>query len=120
MAITLEQLEALFESVRSRPGWNPETPLPWSYFFTDPDLKKVEEVASFLRQGGYRIVNLYPTRGGSATCLHVQRAECHTPTSLFERNKVFQAIAQEFGIESYDGMDVGGPTSTPGSLSHGQ
>jgi len=120
MAISLEQLEALFESVRARPDWDPNAPRVWSYFFTDPDPKKVEEVATFLRQGGYRIVNVYPTRGGAATCLHVQRAERHTPMSLFERNKVFQAIAEQFGVESYDGMDVGGPTSTPGSLGDGQ
>ena len=120
MAITREQLEALFESIRTRPGWDSDSPLTWNYFFTDPDLTKVEEVATFLKQGGYRIVNIYPTRNGSATCLHVQKVERHTPASLFDRNRVFEGIAQEFCIESYDGMDVEGPISVPRTRGDGE
>ena len=107
VSIALEQLETMFESMRSKSGWDTDTPLLWGYFFTDEDAGKLEPVASFLSQGGYRVVDIYPTDDGSTTFLHVEKVEQHTPHSLFERNKVFDALAEEFGIASYDGMDVG-------------
>jgi hypothetical protein len=39
--------------------------------------------------------------------LHVERVEAHTPQTLFARNAEFYLLADEFEVESYDGMDVG-------------
>lgn len=40
-------------------------------------------------------------------CLHIEKAEQHTVDSLDARNKEFAALATKYGIEGYDGMDVG-------------
>lgn len=39
--------------------------------------------------------------------LRMDRVQRHSPVSLNELNRKFYAIAEQFGIESYDGMDVG-------------
>ena len=39
--------------------------------------------------------------------LQVEKIEIHTPDSLFQRNQELSEIAEEMGIHSYDGMDVG-------------
>lgn len=40
-------------------------------------------------------------------CLHIEKAEQHSIDSLDARNKEFAALALKYGIEGYDGMDVG-------------
>jgi len=105
--ITLDKLEEMFASMRRDAPWDVEGDLLWGYFFTDPDPKKLEPVASRLAQDGYRIVSLYPTDDGATHFLHVERVETHSPKSLDKRNQDFYALAAEFDIESYDGMDVG-------------
>lgn len=40
-------------------------------------------------------------------CLHVEKVEKHTIDSLDVRNKEFAALAEKYGVEGYDGMDVG-------------
>jgi hypothetical protein len=105
--ITLEALEEMFQSIQRKGDWNTDAALLWGYFFTDPDPAKLRPVADDLALRGYRVVDIYPTANGSTTFLHVERIERHTPTSLHERNAEFYALAERFGIESYDGMDVG-------------
>lgn len=105
--ITLEKLEEMFANMRRDTPWNVDGDLLWGYFFTDPDPKNLQPVAERLSTAGYRIVKLYPTDDGSTHFLHVERVETHSPKSLHARNAEFYALASEFGIESYDGMDVG-------------
>lgn len=38
--------------------------------------------------------------------LHIEKVETHTTASLDQRNNEFYVFAHEFGIDSYDGMDV--------------
>jgi hypothetical protein len=33
--------------------------------------------------------------------------EKHSPETLYDRNAEFYKLAEKFGLESYDGMDVG-------------
>jgi len=110
--ITLEKLQEMFTNMRREAPWDVEGDLLWGYFFTDPDPKKLQPVAERLSAAGYRIVKLYPTDDGSTHFLHVERVETHSPESLHARNAEFYALASEFGIESYDGMDVG-PVEPP-------
>ena len=62
-------------------------------------------------QHGCKFVDLYvpDLDEGEETYyfLHVEKEEIHTPTSLFERNGQFDALAELYGLGSYDGMDVG-------------
>jgi hypothetical protein len=39
--------------------------------------------------------------------LHVRRVEMHSVESLLARNEELYRLAEELGIDSYDGMDVG-------------
>ena len=110
--ITLETLEEMFANMRRDAPWDVDGDLLWGYFFTDPDPKKLEPVAGQLSKTGYRIVKLCPTDDGSTHFLHVERVETHSPRSLHARNLEFYALASEFGIESYDGMDVGPAASS--------
>jgi hypothetical protein len=108
--ITLEQLQDMFMNMRTHTGskkWNVDGDLLWGYFFTDPDPRKLKSVADFLVKNGYRFVDTHPTDNKKTFFLHVERMEHHTPESLNERNLEFYKLADQFHLESYDGMDVG-------------
>lgn len=105
--IPLAQLEDMFAQMRRHSGMNVDGPLLWGYFFTDRDAAKLEPVADHLASLGYRVVSIYPTDDGSTNFLHVEKVETHTPQSLDQRNASFYALAERFGVETYDGMDVG-------------
>jgi hypothetical protein len=105
--IALAQLEKMFQGMRTQSGWDTTRPLLWGYFFTDPDASKLRPVADHLARQGYRVVDIYPTDNSSTTFLHVERIEAHTSRSLHARNTELEAVAAQFGIHSYDGMDCG-------------
>jgi hypothetical protein len=105
LPITLGQLEELFDRMGEELDVSDE--LLWGYFFTDRDKKKLAPVRDELVRSGYREVALYQTDDEKTYFLHVEKVEKHTPASLNERNQHFYALADRFGIESYDGMDVG-------------
>jgi hypothetical protein len=84
-----------------------EGKLLWGYFFTDPDPRKLQPVADHLTKLGYHFVSIYPTDDKTTFLLHVEKIEHHTPESLNERNVEFDKLAEQFHLESYDGMDVG-------------
>jgi|SRR5215472_7305955 len=107
MAMTLDQLEKMFSNMRFEAGWDTDGELLWGYFFTDCDARKLEPVAEHLALLGYRVVNIYPTDDRTTNLLHVEKVERHTPLSLHKRNGEFYDLAAQFGLESYDGMDVG-------------
>jgi hypothetical protein len=105
--ITLESLREMFANMKSNTKWNLDGDLLWGYFFTDPNPSKLKPVAVYLEKSGYRFVNIYPTDDKTTYFLHVEKIEHHTPTSLNKRNQEFYKLAERYGLESYDGMDVG-------------
>ena len=105
LPITLSQLEDLFDRMGEELDVDDE--LLWGYFFTDRDKKKLAPLRDELVRSGYREVALYRTDDEKTYFLHMEKVEKHTPASLHERNQHFYALADRFGIESYDGMDVG-------------
>ena len=104
--ITLTQVQDLFLQMRGQPELAVDAPLLWGYFFTDRDAARLKPLADYLVSLGYRVVEIHPS-DGSTYFLHVERVEKHTATSLHERNTSFYALASRFGVETYDGMDVG-------------
>jgi len=110
---SIGQLKRMFDDMRRESGWNATGDLLWGYFFTDPKLDKLKPLAAHLVSLGYRFVSIYETDDRSTHFLHVERVEAHTPASLFEHTARMNALASEFGIASYDGMDVG-PVSSAG------
>ena len=105
--IPREKLEELFTEIAKSAGWDMSKPMLWGYFFTHTSRDELEEVASTLAKEGYRVVEISEDDDEPLFWLHVERVEAHTVDSLFERNESFYRLAQELGLESYDGMDVG-------------
>jgi hypothetical protein len=105
--IPLEMLERMFANIRTETNWHVDGDMLWGYFFTDPDPTKLERAAEALGQSGYRVVEIYETDDKCTHLLHVERIETHTPETLDARNSEFSALAADFDLERYDGMDVG-------------
>jgi hypothetical protein len=105
--MTLQQMEQMFANMRAQTKWDVDGEMLWGYFFTEPDTNKLERVSHRLTASGYWLVQIYPTDDKSTCVLHVERIEKHTPETLHACNGEFEKLASEFGLESYDGMDVG-------------
>ncbi|RYF94863.1 MAG: ribonuclease E inhibitor RraB [Caulobacteraceae bacterium] len=107
--IKRQDLVGMFDGMRADAPWNVDGPLLWGYFFLSSDLPKLQAASETLKADGYRIVQLRADRSGPKPKwqLHVERVETHTVESLLERNEQFYRLAERFGLESYDGMDVG-------------
>ena len=105
--IQLAQLEAMFASMRTSTPWNVDGPLLWGYFFYDSSRAKLEQAASELQSNGYRLVGIEQFQDDQRLRMHVERVESHTPASLNARNQELYALAERFGLDLYDGMDVG-------------
>ncbi len=109
--ISLDQLEQMFANIQDGPGWDLSQPMLWGYFFTDRSSEKLESLAARLDKDGYRFVDLFVPELDEGVepyfFLHVEKAEIHTPASLDQRNAQFYELADSWGVDSYDGMDVG-------------
>jgi hypothetical protein len=105
--IPLENLEQMFDDLRAETDWDVDGELMWGYYFTDPDPRKLEQAAQRLTAMGYDMVLISVADDGSTQVLQVERSEKHTPKTLEARNNQLERFASEFGLESYDGMDVG-------------
>jgi len=97
--------------MRAKTKWSIDDVCLWGYFFTDHDRAWLSVAATALERMGYRVVGfLEPTPQDddqSLLFLHVEKKERHTVESLDARNQELYRFADEFGLESYGGMDVG-------------
>lgn len=110
--IYIEQLEDMFGNIQSNTDWNLSGNMLWGYFFTHNEPKLLEKAKDKLVSKGYRFVDIYLSDKEDPNepdifWLHVEKIEIHTPISLDKRNDSLYVFAHEFGIDSYDGMDVG-------------
>jgi len=109
--ITRDSSQWIFDHTRKVAKWSIDTVCLWGYFFADHDRSKLSEAAAQLDRIGYRVVGfLEPTPDDDdqgLIFLHVEKEELHTVESLHLRNRELDQFAAEFGLESYDGMDVG-------------
>ena len=110
--ITKESLAEMFDSIASDTSWDLSKPMLWGYFFTDGSKEKLERSAPLLVARGYRLVDIYLADKEEPSepdlwWLHVEKVEVHTVDSLNARNVELYQLADDQGIDSYDGMDVG-------------
>ena len=110
--ITIEQLEEMFENIQNNTEWDISGGMLWGYFFTHNEPKLLKKAAKKLQELGYKVVDIYLSdkenpKDPDTYWLHVERIEIHTPKTLDKRNNELYMFANEFGIDSYDGMDVG-------------
>jgi Protein of unknown function (DUF1260). len=114
--ITPEQIHDFFDHTRQlkREGRAPfdiDQICRWSYFVIDADREKLRRAGRHLERHGYEVVGfLEPTPEDDdqeTIYLRFDKIERHTPDSLLVRNAELYKLAADFGLESYDGMDVG-------------
>jgi Regulator of ribonuclease activity B len=109
----MERLEAAFAEMRDG-SWKPEADLLWGYFFVDSSRARLENLSQHLDGLGYHFVEIFEMEDengepSGARMLHVERIEVHSPATLAKRNVELSKLASEFGVEDYDGWDVGKP-----------
>ena len=110
--ITKESLDEMFANMATDTPWDLTKPMLWGYFFTGLSNEKLERSAPLLLAQGYRLVDIYladkeESNEADLWWLHVEKVEIHTVDSLHNRNIELYRFADEQGIDSYDGMDVG-------------
>lgn len=113
--IDIASLETMFSNIQKSTDWNIDGPMLWGYFFTDASADKLRALASELDQQGYRFVEMFIPELDEGEeeyyFLHVEKLEPHSVLSLHQRNQELYALADKFGVDTYDGMDVGPATT---------
>jgi hypothetical protein len=106
--IPKSELIEMFEAIAEQTDWDMKGEMLWGYFFTDDDRGKLEACSKRLTELGYEFVEISAgDEPDDPLTLQVEKIEIHTPDTLFQRNQELSDIAEEMGINSYDGMDVG-------------
>jgi hypothetical protein len=110
--IYIEQLEEMFSNIQTNTDWDTSRNMLWGYFFTHSEPTKLEKAKDILVAKGYRFVDIYLSDKDEQNkpdmfWLHLEKEETHSPQSLDESNNELYIFANEFGLDSYDGMDVG-------------
>ncbi len=109
--ITRDDLERMFDAVRRDAPFSIDEICLWGYFFVDRDRTRLSTARGVLEGLGYRFVGIFEPspddEDAELLFLHVEREERHSIESLERRNAELYALADELGLESYDGMDVG-------------
>jgi hypothetical protein len=96
----------MFASIRQQTTWDIDGDMLCGYYFHHPTAELLQEASLALQRCGYTFVSIFVPDAGGHT-LHVERVEAHCVDSLHVRNRELEEFASTFGIESYDGMDVG-------------
>jgi len=112
VVITKDQLVEMFQDMEQKSHWDMSKDMLWGYFFTDASKSELEAVVPALEAQGYRLVDIYLSdkedpRDDDHWWLHVEKVEAHSPDSLDQRNRQLYQFAEDHGLDSYDGMDVG-------------
>jgi hypothetical protein len=103
--ISLPNMQAAFERMRTDAGWDTNDKLFWGYYFLDHDHKKVERFGNELKKEGYEIVEVRKTEG-DLFLLHAEEHVAHSPESLFQQCHTLAKLATDNNIEVFDGWDV--------------
>jgi hypothetical protein len=119
--ITRDQIEGLFEHTRrlrqdGRVDWDIDGLCRWTYFFVDASKAKLLRLGEQLQRLGYERVGLLEPSDGDddqeTITLQADRVEIHTVDTLLARNDELYALARQFQVRDYDGMD-NGPVDGP-------
>ncbi len=107
--IEKELVVQMFDEMKSE-GVDTDAEMIWGFYFTDPNVDKLEAVVPDLEENGFEFVELLETESEEDEekfyILHVERLEAHDVESLDKLNHELEQFAVDHGLESYDGMDV--------------
>ena len=109
MDARLDTVQEMFSRMHGD-GLDTSTPLQWGYFFVNSAPALLEELAVQFEEFGYRKESLHQSDDG-AWVLQLSKVETHTAESLHARNEKFNALVDDWGIDLYDGWDVGRPSA---------
>ncbi|TDK33029.1 ribonuclease E inhibitor RraB [Luteimonas terrae] len=111
--MTLEMMQAFFSDTRQKnieagKDWSIDEVCRWSFFFVDEDGSALLPVARHMESLGYTVVGVTEPDGDEDPFFYLQvdKLEQHTPESLQARVEALYAIAEQFEIADYDGMNV--------------
>lgn len=111
--ITVEMMQAFFSDTRQKnmeagKDWSIDEVCRWSFFFVDEDGSALLPVARHMESLGYTVVGITEPDGEEDPFFYLQvdKLEQHTPESLQARVEALYAIAEQFEIADYDGMNV--------------
>lgn len=109
----LAGIREIFAEAEKEDNWNTNEEMLYSFYFVDKDAEKLEKLGNYLHEQGYDFLDIFEL-GDEETnestgeyLLHIDKEEIHTPESLAARNVEFQKLADEYGIETYDGWEFG-------------
>lgn len=110
----LEMIRSIFDRME-KDGWNTKKELLWGFFFISPDnVSALSNLRAKLEGLGYKFEDIYRDDEDKDWWLHVSKVCIHSPQSLFETDKVMNAIASEADL-TFDGWDVGKPEKVQGT-----
>jgi hypothetical protein len=117
MIIPRETLEEFFADTREQfrkgdAAFNIDEVCLWSFYFVDPSRDVFGPLAAHLEAAGYAIMGVSAANADEgdselAYALRADRVERLTVEELLVRNSELSELAVRFGVEDYDGMDVG-------------
>lgn len=109
----IREIKEIFDEAEREENWDVTGEMLYSFYFVDESVEKLEKLGEHLESEGYTFVSIYEL-GDEETneptgefLLHLDKVEQHTPESLAERTLEFEKLAEEFGIETYDGWEFG-------------
>jgi hypothetical protein len=117
-------IEDMFSQMRNQENapFDIDSNCLWTYFLYDSDPELLEAVAAVLVDAGFFCDGLLepvsedgsePDEEPVQYFLPVSRVETHTVDSLMELNEWFNQLAEYYGLEGYDGMEVGAADPSP-------
>ena len=97
------------KNIEAGKDWSIDEVCRWSFFFVDEDGSALLPVARHMESLGYTVVGITEPDDDEDPFFYLQvdKVEQHTPSSLHARVAELYAIAGQFGIADYDGMNVG-------------
>jgi hypothetical protein len=107
--ITIEKIHEMFSHMKAQ-GVYSDTKMLWGYFFIAKDTASFGNVKNRLKSQNFKFVETFQDDKKNYW-LQLERAEIHTPESLYNLNEELYSIAEEYQI-TYDGFDVGNTDPT--------
>jgi hypothetical protein len=107
--IDKETLQQMFDHIHQVCKWDIDKPMLWGYFFVHSTQAHLNVLGKYLVAQGYDLVEVYQDdkNNGEKWNLHVQKVEVQTVDTLDRRDHELQELASKFGVDRYDGMEVG-------------
>ena len=109
----IEGIKEIFAEAEREDNWNVREPMLYSFYFIDQDPERLEKLGDHLDAQGFDFVGIFEL-GDEETeqstgeyMLQIDQVGSYTPESLAQKNVDFTKLAEEFGIDSYEGWEFG-------------